>query len=187
MLRKAANDSADSRVIGYSKGFAVLVISLLLLVHGIPALAGSVGEAVFQEVTAGVVVVKTYGIRKLELTQSGGLKDILSSDKPKAQGSGVVTAPHTVLTNCHVIPAGWRIEIEHRGVIMTTENSPASMVENSPTPVKVFDWVLGRDRRRGRGGTEGARRATGVPPLPQKNSTKSEDRFADANVSHHSS
>ena len=34
---------------------------------------------------------------------------------------------------------------------MTTQNSPASMVENSPTLVKVFDWVLGRDRRRGRG------------------------------------
>jgi hypothetical protein len=31
-------------------------------------------------------------------------------------------------------------------IIMTTENSPASMAENSPTLVKFFPRVLGRDR-----------------------------------------
>jgi hypothetical protein len=36
-------------------------------------------------------------------------------------------------------------------IVMTTEKSPASMAEKSPTPVMVFDWVLGRDLRRGRG------------------------------------
>lgn len=53
-------------------------------------------------------------------------------------------------------------------VIMTTEKSPTLTAENSPTLVKVFYWVLGRDRCRGRGETEGARRATVVSPLPRE-------------------
>ena len=52
--------------------------------------------------------------------------------------------------------------------IMTTEKSPTLTAENSPTLVKVFYWVLGRDRCRGRGETEGARRATVVSPLPRE-------------------
>ena len=54
------------------------------------------------------------------------------------------------------------------GLIMTTEKSPTLTAENSPTLVKVFYWVLGRDRCRGRGETEGARRATVVSPLPRE-------------------
>gem|GEM_PF-3632048 len=53
-----------------------------------------------------------------------------------------------------------------RLIVVTTENSPASMAENSPTLVKFLARILGRDRCWGSGETEGGDWSFPTPPAP---------------------
>lgn len=103
------------------------------------------------------------------------LRNALEQNPCPACQVGTVCADsihHAVMFTCLDCGCKWsikgRILVQPAPVIMTTENSPASMAENSPTLVKFLPRILGRDRCWGSRKTEGARRATGVSPLPRK-------------------
>lgn len=81
-------------------------------VHSGPAKLSA--EEVFSVASKSVVVVRSFGLRRIEwFDKEKPLvpPHFLYYDNPRAQGSGVVVAPGTIVTNCHVLNGGGKFSI----------------------------------------------------------------------------